>query len=137
MFQLKMIRESEFSFPEPFVPFRPSVDQVRATHIRKGNLLYSNTIQMLISFKITLINTSRMFTHISKQPIPSPHGPAKLIHKINLHTIGDYYSLYSRFTDSKHFYYFSFFRECSIAPFLIYCFSVLKPRDHLVSRTCP
>lgn len=35
---------SKFSFTEPFFLFRPSIAWMPATHIREGNLLYSNPI---------------------------------------------------------------------------------------------
>lgn len=119
--------DSEFSLTEPFVLLWPSIDWMPATHFREGNLLYSNSISMLVSSKNTFIGTSRIiFNPIS--------GPSQ-VDKINHYTIDNYHILFhARVIVSKHSYIFSFFKERSISPLLTHLFSILKLRSLLVSR---
>lgn len=62
-----------------FVLFKPSTDSVRPTHMKKGNLLYSESPEsVLISSRNTLTETFRIvFDHI-----PGRCGAAKWTQKI-------------------------------------------------------
>ena len=53
-----------------FVLFKPSTDWMRPTHTGEGNLLSQSTIQILLSSRNTLTDTSRIaFDQISGQPL--------------------------------------------------------------------
>lgn len=67
------------------VPLRPSTDWMKSTHITESNLLSSSSTDLGVNFiqKKSSQNTSKvMFDHISEH-----HGPTKMKHKINHHTI--------------------------------------------------
>ena len=57
-----------------FVPFRPSVDRVRPTHVTEGNLLYSRPpASMFVSPRSTLMEMPRRLDYLGT-PRPSQAG---------------------------------------------------------------